>query len=69
MAQASLRENGIEIATPIPAFRWVSSSSEWVLAALKSQRTGLCQTEARARLRQFGPNSLPPAARRRWYFH
>lgn len=67
MAQVSLRESGIDLVTHASAVFWASSSSESVLAALKSRPAGLSQAETRARLLHYGPNALPPAARRRWY--
>ncbi len=67
MAQASLRESGIDLVTHASAAFWASSSSESVLAALKSRPAGLSLAETRARLLHYGPNALPPAARRRWY--
>jgi len=67
MAQVSLRESGIDLVTHASAAFWASSSSESVLAALKSRPAGLSQAETRARLLHYGPNALPPAARRRWY--
>ena len=67
MAQASLRESGVDLVTHASAAFWASSSSESVLAALKSRPAGLSQAEIRARLLHYGPNALPPAARRRWY--
>jgi len=67
MAQVSLRESGVDLVTDASAAFWASSSSESVLAALKSRPAGLSQAESRARLLHYGPNALPPAARRRWY--
>lgn len=67
MAQVSLRESGIDLVTHASSAFWASSSSESVLAALKSRPAGLSQAETRARLLHYGPNALPPAARRRWY--
>lgn len=67
MAQVSLRESGIDLVTHASAAFWASSSSESVLAALKSRPAGLSQAETRARLLHYGSNALPPAARRRWY--
>ncbi len=67
MAQVSLRESGVDLVTDASAAFWASSSSESVLAALKSRPAGLSQAETRARLLHYGPNALPPAARRRWY--
>jgi magnesium-transporting ATPase (P-type) len=36
-------------------------------AELGSSGAGLSHAEAARRLGQYGPNTLPPAARRRWY--
>lgn len=46
---------------------YASSSSESVLAALKSRPGGLAPEEVRLRLIEYGANALPKSTRRRWY--
>jgi P-type Ca2+ transporter type 2C len=52
--------------TASPA-HWARISSELVLDSLRSRVSGLSDAEARMRLRQYGLNTLPRAARRRWF--
>ncbi|MBS1811200.1 MAG: cation-transporting P-type ATPase [Acidobacteria bacterium] len=49
-----------------PTF-WAGMRAEDAIQSLASARTGLAESEARIRLQQYGPNSLPHAARRPWY--
>ena len=46
--------------------RWAELDGNAVLVELGSSRDGLSQSEADARLRQFGLNRLPHPPRRRW---
>jgi magnesium-transporting ATPase (P-type) len=47
--------------------RWARLPVEQVLAQLGTARRGLEVADAAARLARFGPNALPPSARRAWY--
>ncbi len=49
------------------AAHWASHGSDEVLTALDVSRDGLDEAEAAARLRRYGLNQLPHAARRPWY--
>jgi hypothetical protein len=46
---------------------YTASSTETVLAALKSRLDGLVPSEVRLRLVGYGANTLPKSAQRRWY--
>lgn len=46
---------------------YTASSTETVLAALKSRSGGLVPSEVRLRLVEYGANALPKAPQRRWY--
>src|SRR5512135_2473000 len=43
---------------------WHALEADAALAELKSNSSGLSEEEARARLDEYGPNRLPPPARR-----
>ena len=49
------------------ARRWAACSTAQVLSGLGTSAAGLSSTEAEKRLKQYGPNALPPPARRPWY--
>lgn len=64
MAKSKNQIREIARRTPVTTLRWHAEPVDAVLARFGSKASGLSAAEAKTRLRQHGPNLLPPPRRR-----